>query len=62
MKISGSPIKSCKEIQPIEESISILIDELELAITTDNTADISTISNKLNLKIDERNNTLKFIH
>lgn len=62
LKISGSPIKSCKEIQPIEESISILIDELELAITTDNTADISTISNKLNLKIDERNNTLKFIH
>lgn len=62
LKISMSPVKSCLEIQPVEDSILMLIDELEIAVINNNNENIAALTKKLNLKIDERNTTLKFIH
>jgi hypothetical protein len=57
--ISSSPVKTHKDLAEIENSIMILIDKLEIAVSNDDLEKIVSLSDSIIKSVNERNTKLK---
>jgi len=60
--IYSSPVKTHPNLEQVEKRILQSINDIELAVTTENKDEIISISKSLLLSINERNNLLKTMH